>query len=279
MTCGIYAIFSEADDTCLYVGQSQDAEARLRQHVSRLRRKSKKSLDSFIEWYHANGCDETKLRFELVEACADIDLLRNSLEAKWFHVLQPSFYGKAPSLKDTWQMTDEVRAAIANGVTKHYPLRDGQVYDSEGKRKYRLACASKECGKEFLRDKEQKFCSVSCRGAASAVPGLSQADLEKYLSAGLTMYEIADVVGCTALTVNNRLRALGLTVPVDRTQFTRLIASVDKETLVALYKDECFTIAALSQQFGVSGDVMSRALEHYEIPTRGRTRAKESSKT
>lgn len=117
MTCGIYALFSSIDDACLYVGQSQNVEARYRQHVTKLKKKRKSALRDFVDWYHANDAVESLLRFELLESCVNTDIAKNKAEAYWFEELKPRFYGKVPSLSEKWSISEATKDKIAFACT------------------------------------------------------------------------------------------------------------------------------------------------------------------
>lgn len=118
MTTGIYGIFDSRSKECLYVGQSKSVEHRFRQHVSKLKNKRSKALRPFVDWYHENGAVEEILLFEILEECEDEDLIKNELEAKWFDMLGPRFFGKTPSLSERWSHSEETKIKIADGVRK-----------------------------------------------------------------------------------------------------------------------------------------------------------------
>lgn len=110
------AIYSATDGACLYVGQSKHIEARFRQHVTKLKNRRTGALPRFVEWYHAHGAQESLLHLVILEKCADDDLVKNELEAFWFDELRPRFYGKAPSLSETWTHSGATRAKIAESA-------------------------------------------------------------------------------------------------------------------------------------------------------------------
>lgn len=112
--CGIYAIYDAKTNECLYVGQSKDVHMRWEQHVNRMRRGY--GLEAFIKWFAQHSYDKSALRFVLLEECANDDGIKNSLEMKWFKRLKPRFFGKEPSPNERWEMSEETRAAIAEGL-------------------------------------------------------------------------------------------------------------------------------------------------------------------
>lgn len=118
MTVGIYGIFDATTNECLYVGQSKEIEVRFRQHITKLKNKRSNALKSFVDWYHDQGAIEASMILKILESCPNKRLVKNQVEAKWFDKLEPRFYGKIPSLSETWDHTEMTRLKIAESVRR-----------------------------------------------------------------------------------------------------------------------------------------------------------------
>lgn len=153
MSIGIYALYY--GETCLYVGQSKDIEQRYKRHIIRL--KAGTALQKFNEWFQENNCPHESIELKILEECEDNDLIKNELEIKWFNDLSPLFYGKVPSLKDTWSHSEETRKKISDSV-RHYKTDGGKI-----KSRVDIVRLCKNCSKEFSSSAENPiFCSRIC---------------------------------------------------------------------------------------------------------------------
>lgn len=155
-TCGIYAIFELGGD-CLYVGQSRDIERRWKRHLSSLRSGRHRRLD-FIEWFSGQEDASTKMKFQIVEELdsESTDEELNLREIHWFDLLKPRFYGKLPSVKETWQHSEETKHKIREGMNKTFSKRSL-------KKNLVLNLVCERCGKEFTNiGKPLKLCSRNC---------------------------------------------------------------------------------------------------------------------
>lgn len=145
MTIGIYSISDFETGEVLYVGQSSNIEERWKSHLKRLR--SGNHLTSFSNWFSGTNFNESRLKFEILEECENVDKVKNSLEIKWFRSLSPLYYGKEPSLNETWVHSEKTKAKISWSSRKLIKI-------------YILTC--RECGCVFSRDRERMYCSVTC---------------------------------------------------------------------------------------------------------------------
>lgn len=219
MTCGIYAIFSALDDDCLYVGQSQNVERRWREHVTKLKNRRKSALQTFVDWYHANGADESLLKFELVEICDNTDLAKNQAEGRWFDKLQPRFYGKVPSLSERWSHSEANRKAIADGLRNS---KGCTCNTSDNCVRHPLVNCG-HCGKAFNDsrwDRPKKYCSRACSDyvKVNRLKELLPKDVleQLYVVEKRTAQEIGGMFSCSGASVGNALRQHGIPVQWNR---------------------------------------------------------------
>lgn len=111
MAVGIYGIFDNRNNECLYVGQSKQVTQRWKGHLAGLVNETHIRTE-FIEWFVENNKDESILDFRLLEECVnDIDV-KNEHEIKWFEILKPRFYARKPSKNDTWVFDEATRDKI-----------------------------------------------------------------------------------------------------------------------------------------------------------------------
>ena len=113
MSSGIYVIEDRETKECLYVGQSKDLAMRQRKHLQKLKNGSHPRKD-FVEWFKLNGGD--RLQFHIVETELETDAELNSSEIWWFNKLSPRFYGKYPSLNETWVHSQETKEKIQSAM-------------------------------------------------------------------------------------------------------------------------------------------------------------------
>lgn len=130
---------------------------RWKRHISNLHSGRHRRKD-FVEWFKDRGSDAAVLAFRILEECPEDseDVLLNELEIKWFGLHKPKFYGKLPSLNDTWQHSEETKRKIAEGV-KRTNKAHGHTKMEECQKQ-----VCRKCGKSFSRNKKQKFCSPAC---------------------------------------------------------------------------------------------------------------------
>ena len=128
MTVGIYGIFDAETDECLYVGCSSNVEERYKQHLKHLKYRIHKRKD-FVEWYHVNGAKPDLLIFRILEECENNDVSKNTLEIKWFSILNPKYYGQKPSLNNKMRHSEETRLKISNSMKK--TLRETEILIDE----------------------------------------------------------------------------------------------------------------------------------------------------
>lgn len=193
MSIGIYALYY--GETCLYVGQSKDIEQRYKRHIIRL--KAGTALQKFNEWFQENNCPHESIELKILEECEDNDLIKNELEIKWFNDLSPLFYGKVPSLKDTWSHSEETRKKISESL-RNYKTDGGTI-----KSRIDLIRVCMNCSKEFNSSREKpKFCSRDCMKSYSRESLKDRNNLIIALhDSGLSLREIAKEVSTSHVTV------------------------------------------------------------------------------
>lgn len=111
MTIGVYGIFDSRNNTCLYVGQSKTIEQRWKSHLNSLRRAKHKCHE--FNLFYQNIENESVLDFRILEECQDDDRIKNSIEIKWFNILEPRFYGKVPSTNERWTHSELTKEKIS----------------------------------------------------------------------------------------------------------------------------------------------------------------------
>lgn len=80
------------------------------------------------------------------------------------------------------------------------------------------------------------------------------------------MARIATILGCSAATISNRMRACGITPRPGRFQ----ARTVSRALLERLYTDEALTIPAVAARLGISVGTLHNRRRAYGIPTRSR---------
>lgn len=202
MTVGIYGLFDSVTGECLYIGQSSDIEYRVKHHLKRLR--SGNHLSEFNSWFMGEGKDLSRIRVEILEECEDSDYTKNLLEIKWFYAKVPKFYGKVPSTKESWGMSQTTKNKISEGLRTYSKNQRGGVPRLVDRV---LKCAL--CEKEYTSPRRSStYCSTRCQA--------TQVDEEKVdimvdlYNAGKSTRYISDVVGFSYKTVSRHLRRRGV---------------------------------------------------------------------
>lgn len=219
MSIGIYALYY--GETCLYVGQSKDIEQRYKRHIIRL--KAGTALQKFNEWFQENNCPHESIELKILEECEDNDLIKNELEIKWFNDLSPLFYGKVPSLKDTWSHSEETRKKISeslkikngsnntedrfckkcgNSVPKRRILCDNCLSKRSSKNVDEVRLC-KRCGAEFNAwKKSSKFCGRDCYNKQKREENWERDNkIVELRGTGMSLREISKVIGVSHVTV------------------------------------------------------------------------------
>ena len=245
MTVGVYGIFDRDTNTCLYVGMSANIEQRWNSHMREIKggRHRRKGL---VDWSEEFGFDS--LIFVVIEECENDDKLKNALEIKWFNNLKPKFYGKKPSMNDTWVHSEETKRKIGNAAVKNhealgtYEKREchcGTVFRVTKKLTSRKSCdgclaagkraprmtvvrtttntsksverTCEHCQKVFETvESGRKFCSHECSSNSNIIP-LDKDELYKlYWEQNLSLGKIAEIKGLNRQTVFNNLKRFGI---------------------------------------------------------------------
>ena len=195
---GIYGIFDVVTDECLYVGQSIDIEYRVKRHRWRLLNES--HLKSFSAWFNSIEKDINRLEFRVLELCTDDDPTKNALEMVWFNTLSPRFYGKVPSEKERWALSDQTKEKIAKSMCSYWDTKEGRESRLQSRV---LTCG--QCESEYSSGRrDSRFCSDRC----SRKNRVCQVDIElitdMYLS-GHTLRDIAKSVGISHVSIRSKL--------------------------------------------------------------------------
>lgn len=115
MVAGIYGIFDAETNECLYVGQSGIISERWKQHLKKLKNKTHSRKD-FVKWYYAKGAIPELIVFRILEKCDNNECSLNLAETKWFQSMKPKFYGKQPSLNESWTHSEKTKINISESV-------------------------------------------------------------------------------------------------------------------------------------------------------------------
>lgn len=261
MTVGVYGIFDRRDGACLYVGQSKTIEQRWRQHVTKLKNKRTRALKDFVNWYHENGASEEVLDFRILEECVNDDYTKNFLESQWTHELGPRFKGKNPSMNESWEHSDETKAAIAAGVLRNQIPKPPLPL-----------CV--QCGVNRVGRRTNKFCSHKCRSLSGRIE-IDIDLLEKmYLDDSVSLNEICNHFQITGGTVLDRLKSRGITGRLSKaTRQKDLIEILTKENLHDLYWIQRFSVADIAVRFKTSVGVIGSLMTKYGIPKKSTSEA------
>lgn len=199
MTVGIYAIFDNVSNDCLYVGQSKNCESRLLSHIKSLKN-GRHRQKSFVEWFKVNGIE--KMSFTILEECSNNDDEKNLLEIKWFNELDPLFFGKIPSINEKWCLTEESKKKISFSVQK---LNDNSLMKRD------LFCQL--CGKSFhSKRRTAKFCSHSCFYRFQKLKKIPPKDelFSLYCEKGRNLKELGSIFGVSSTTVFHWMDEYGI---------------------------------------------------------------------
>jgi hypothetical protein len=201
MTVGVYGIFDSETDECLYVGQSKNIEERWKGHLKTLR-SGKHIRKDFVAWFDAHDRDSDSMRFEILEICADDDVIKNLVEIEWFQKLTPRFFGKMPTINERWTLSEETKAKISATVSANNP-----------RKMYGFIC--KGCGGEFSTTRPGRlFCDLNCRRKYDKIiladEALRSELIEKYEIQKMTLHEIARQMNVSHVTVYNLLDNFGI---------------------------------------------------------------------
>lgn len=164
MTKGIYGIYH--GEECLYVGQSVSIERRWRKHRAALA-DGRHHTPGFSPWFTTSELSLEDLTFtilaDLGEEATQLEL--NLEEIRYFKLLRPRFYGKAPSESNSYTMTPEIIAQAGRIASERYQESyTGVSYIDEetGVRMRVMRCPT--CREEFSTSKRRQFyCDIQCR--------------------------------------------------------------------------------------------------------------------
>lgn len=96
---------------------------------------------------------------------------------------------------------------------------------------------------------------------------LSCEDLGRlYIDEGLSIARIAAILGCSAATISNRMRACGITARAGRFQ----ARPVSRALIEQFYRDEALTIPVIAARLGISVGTLHNRRRAYGIPPRSR---------
>lgn len=238
MTIGIYGIFDNSNDECLYIGQTLDINLRWKQHLKLLKSKKHPRKD-FAEWYHS-GNNSDLIDFRVLEECKKDEL--NDFEIKWFNLLLPKYYGKKPSINESWRHSEETKNKIRDSINE-YNLRNNIVSEKNcnvcnnvfyGSRKTKICFDCKNdkktilkcvlCDKNIINVRRSKiYCSKDCKmksfkknnpnweSPKSSFKNFNKNDLKRlYMIENRTIKEICEFFNCKERTVYYQLKRFNI---------------------------------------------------------------------
>lgn len=193
---GIYGIFDSVSSECLYIGLTHDFSARWKSHLRKLKAKTHPQK-GLIDWWIINGERPDRLTFKVLETCSSEEL--NAKEIFWFKRMKPKFYGKLPSLNETWSHTDETKEKLRQAI----------------KPKSFVSKVCKACKKDFeieVKRRKYLFCSADCRYAARfKLSEVSETKMRHlYFRENMNLEEIGSLFGVSSVTVANRMTTLNI---------------------------------------------------------------------
>ena len=214
MTCGVYGIFDEETDVCLYVGQSRNIEKRYKRHLYYIKR-GKHSRKDFTAWVKSGK----GVYLKILEECADDQIEKNKAEIKWFNKLNPLFYGVLPSEKYVTPSVDN-KATLVDAVC---PFCKTQF-------------------KTFASTHGRIYCKIECKRMSKKFKSVAEypkeADLRQmYVVRKMTTVEIASELGCSQPTVSTLLKKYD--IPRRRTWGANTVSRDSTSTEAASYYAEC----------------------------------------
>lgn len=126
------------------------------------------------------------------------------MEIKWFNSLSPKYYGKRPSLNETWVLSEETREKIKKTIIDKLPLDKNYLFRD-------LTCLF--CDKIFHnKNKDRIFCSRKCQSEYTKYKSNKEYDYDYiydlYWNQGISRPELAKLLGVgrtKALTIMKRL--------------------------------------------------------------------------
>lgn len=148
---GVYGIFYAKTNECLYIGHSARISDRWEEHLKNLRN-GNHPRKNFVEWFRERDQDESILSFEILEETDNTDEALNRAEIKWFNKCKPRFYGKIPSMNETWRHSEKTKQKISKSVRK--------ANGTFGKNRKRVCRTCKEI--YFSSKHTSKYCSRKC---------------------------------------------------------------------------------------------------------------------
>lgn len=190
VSVGIYAIYS-IDNACLYVGQSSNLEGRFKKHLALLRN-GRHSRKDFATWY--NDSEDNSLDFRIMCHCKDDSEIKNRLEIFYFNMLQPRFYGKLPSTKDSFKHSNIARDNISQSMVSFH--ENLGTYSE-------VTCF---CGNLFktFKNRAKKYCSTNCKENApySEKSSLDYDTVVDLYSSGLSLQKVGEELGVSYRTIH-----------------------------------------------------------------------------
>ena len=204
MIAGVYVAEDAVTGECLYVGQSRNIELRKRKHLQKLRDGSHPRKD-FVEWFNLHG--ESRLLIGEVESGLETDQELNSSEVWWFLMLRPRFYGKQPSLRESWVHSDETKAKISASLRRMHATNAPR----KAPRKKLNRCARCNSGLS-VRAKSAVYCRACVnRSHANREHPAPKAVLEDlYLVQKLSLRKIGEKYGVSQVAVLTLFKKYGI---------------------------------------------------------------------
>lgn len=245
-TIGIYGFFDKTTNECLYVGMSSiSVEKRKLQHL-KLLRSNRHSCKGFNQWYFEN---HDKLVFKILEQCEKSDLNRQEIE--WFNSLSPKYYGKKPSMKEKWELTDRTKSKIRKSIMDNHLSSGTHVYQK---------CAS--CEEMYPGTKHSRLC-LECK------------QLERISSTFLSCVQCGEAfkearysrMYCSDRCKNKTFRDRN---PEWSFPKKSTFGKMDKDMLSLMYTHERNSIGEIAEFFGCKERTVYYHLKRHGIPKRTR---------
>lgn len=209
MVAGIYGIFDQITNECLYIGQSKNVEVRWQGHIKSLKSRTHKRKE-FIEWFINHDEDLQFLRFELLEICENDDEIKNKLEIKYFNKYSPIFFGKKPSVKEKWEHSDETKRKISKSMKSF----NSNPYNQELK-KIGVRIKKKCLGCDNIMEltpsaaKRRNCCSKKCQAKFNTI-NLDNDKIADLYKQGYSLHEISKKFDVSYLTIYKRLKSMNV---------------------------------------------------------------------
>lgn len=171
--------------------------------------------------------DESRLRFGILQRCADDARLKDELEILWFTGFRPKFYGRVPDFNQGGNMTDRVRLQISSSLLNKFDgvdmvgkrrgllKRSSLVSPASSERltartelRHELQCLT--CGETFRHVKHNiKFCSRQCF-KVNRLGEDFEMKAEKLYTSGYSLRQVGAKLGVSYGTVRKHLIAQGV---------------------------------------------------------------------